>query len=41
MKVGVMELLQEKPAESWSYRLYHAQFSKQFVRITPQALAVW
>jgi len=41
MKVGVMELLQEKPAESWSYRLYHAQFSKQFVSITPQAIAVW
>ena len=41
MKIGVIELLQEKPAESWSYRLYHAQFSKQFVSITPQAIAVW
>ncbi|MCZ6512915.1 MAG: radical SAM protein [Nitrospinae bacterium] len=41
MKVGVMELLQERPAGNWSYRLYHAQMSKQFVSITPQAIAVW
>ena len=41
MKIGVMELLQDKQAESWSYRLYNAQISKQFVSITPQAIAVW
>ena len=41
MKIGVMELLQEKLSESWSYRIYNAQISKQFVGITPQAIAVW
>ena len=41
MKIGVMELLQDKQAESWSYRIYNAQISKQFASITPQAIAVW
>lgn len=41
MKIGVMELLQDKPAGSLSWQIYNAQISKQFVSITPQAIAVW
>ena len=41
MKIGVMELLKDKRAESWAYRIYNAQISKQFVSITPQAIAGW
>lgn len=41
MKIGVMELLQDKPAGGWSWQIYNAQISKQFVSITPQAIAVW
>ena len=41
MKIGVMELLQDKRAESWAYRIYNAQISKQFFSITPQAIAGW
>lgn len=41
MRVGVMELLQDKPAGDLSWRIYNAQIAKQFVSITPQAIAVW
>lgn len=41
MRVGVMELLQDRPAGGLSYRIYNAQISKQFTSITPQAIAVW
>jgi hypothetical protein len=39
--VGVIELLVDTPSKGWVERLYAAYFKKQFISITPQAVAVW
>ena len=41
MKIGIIDLLVDAPNHGWGGRLYGAYFRKQFVSITPQAVAVW
>jgi hypothetical protein len=41
MKVGIIDLLVDAPNHGWGGRLYGTYFRKQFVSITPQAIAVW
>jgi hypothetical protein len=41
MRVGIIDLLDDAPSRSWGARLYGRYFRKQFMAITPQAVAVW
>jgi radical SAM superfamily enzyme YgiQ (UPF0313 family) len=41
MRIGIIDLLDDAPSRSWGGRLYGRYFRKQFMAITPQAVAVW
>ena len=41
MPIGIIDLLSDAPLSGWRSRLYGFYFRKQFIAITPQAVAVW
>ncbi len=41
LRIGVLELLVEGPADSLSALLYNRMFAKQYVSIMPQVISVW
>ena len=41
MRVGILDLLSDTLLGGWAGRTYGTYFRKQFVTITPQAVAVW
>ena len=41
MRVAIIDLLSDAPLRGWGSRLYGLYFRKQFMAITPQAVAVW
>ena len=41
MRIAILDLLADTPSRSWAGRLYGLYFRKQFMAITPQAVAVW
>jgi len=41
MRVAILDLLADTPSRGWASRLYGLYFRKQFMAITPQAVAVW
>ena len=41
MRVGILDLLSDTLLGGWAGRVYSIYFRKQFMAITPQAVAVW
>jgi radical SAM superfamily enzyme YgiQ (UPF0313 family) len=41
MRIAILDLLADAPPNGWGARLYGRYFRKQFMAITPQAVAVW
>jgi hypothetical protein len=41
MRVAILDLLADEPLYGFGSRLYGLYFRKQFMAITPQAVAVW